>query len=175
MANTASNVFVGVTGVVYYGDTTETLPTTLNGSVAAFTDVGYINEDGITETQGTETNDVKAWQNGDTVRVIQTGHTLTYQFTMLETSANVQTLFYGGAPATNTPLEITGDQPARKKFVIVALDGTKKRLIAIPDGQITERGDVVLNSDGPASYPVTITCYPDASGNKAYVYEGTAA
>ena len=175
MANTADNVFVGVTGVVYYGESTTTLPTALNDALTEFTDVGYINEDGITETQGTESNDVKAWQNGDVVRVIQTSHSLTYQFTMLETSDNVQTLFYGGAPAAATPLEIDGSEPDRRTFVIVALDGTKKRLIAIPDGQITERGDVVLNSDGPAEYSVTITCYPDSSGVKAYVYEGTAA
>lgn len=175
MANTADNVRVGVTGTVSYGATSLTLPATLTAAATSFTDVGYIGEDGITETQDTDTTDITAWQNGDVVRRVQTSHDLTYAFTLLETSTATQTLIYGAAAGAATPLEVTGDQPAHYKFVIDVVDGTKKFRICIPDGQITEKGDVVYASGEAVSYPITITCYPDSNGNKAYIYTGDAA
>ena len=87
MALDATQVRVGVTGAVYVAPTGTTLPTDATTSLAvAFDDVGYISEDGVTETQDTDTNDIVAWQNGAVVRKIQTSHDLTYSFAMLETS-----------------------------------------------------------------------------------------
>jgi hypothetical protein len=175
MSNTAGNVRVGVTGSVYYAATTQALPASLTATTTGFTDLGYIGEDGITESQSTDTNEIKAWQNGDICRRVQTSHELTYQFTLLETSAAVETLFYGDTFTAGTPGHITADEPVHKGFVLDVVDGTKKRRICIPDGQITERGEVVYAASDPQSYQVTITCYADVSGNKAYIYEGTTA
>ena len=38
---------------------------------------------------------------------------------------------------------------------------------------MTERGDVVYKNDEAIGYEVTITCYPDQNGVKAYKYLGT--
>jgi hypothetical protein len=177
VTNTASNVFVAGSGTVYVGPLGTTLPTTLNAAPdAAFKDIGYLGPDGVTESQPADSTDVVAWQNGDVCRTKRTKHALTYSFTALEVkNDDAQDFFYGDHPLTATPLEITGDDPDHHALVIDVLDGTSKRRYCIPDGQITEQGDVVFSSQDSASYPVTVTCYPDASSNKAYVYEGTAA
>lgn len=172
MANTASNVRVGVTGAVYYAALGTTLPSTLTASVSAFTELGYVNEDGITESQPVDNTDVNAWQNGDIVRTIQSSHDLTYQFMLLETSTATQSFFYGGDPLTATPYKITGEQLDHHAMVIDVLDGSNKRRICIPDGQVVERGDVVYSGNDPVGYEVTVRCFPDSSGTKAYVYEG---
>lgn len=166
---TAGNVRVGVTGAVYYAATSTTLPTSAAAALAgAFDDVGYISEDGITQTMNIDTNDIQAWQNGDVVRKIQTSHDLTYTFTMLEMSAETVELFYGDYTAGVT--EITGDQLGNWAFVLDVVDGDNDIRIVIPDGQVTDRGDVVYSGTDPIGYEVTITCYPDSDGVKAYHY-----
>ena len=175
MGNTAANVRVGVTGAVYYAALDTALPTSVSGALTAFTELGYVTEDGVTESQPTDGTDIKAWQNGDIVRTIQTSHELTYEFALMETSSAVQTLFYGGNPATATPLEITGEKPDDKAYIIVVDDGTLRRLICIPHGSIKSREDVIYSNSEPYTYGITITCYPDTSSTKAYVYQGTVA
>lgn len=175
MANTADNVRVGVTGAVYYAATTQALPTTLTAATTGFTDVGYVGEDGITKSEPEDTNPVKAWQNGATVRTIKSSHEVTYAFDLLESSTAVYTLIYGSAPGAGTALKIDGADRDHHAFVIDVVDGTEKLRYCIPDGQITELGDVVHANGEPIAYPITITCYPDTSGNKVYVYKGATA
>jgi hypothetical protein len=175
MANTAANVRVDDYGDILYAATTATLPTALNAATTGFTPLGYLGEDGVTESQPIDTNETKAWQNGDIVRRKQTSHELTYEFTCLETSAAVQALVYGTTPTTGTPLEMSGAVLPEHAFIIDVKDGTLKRRICIPRGDITERPEVVYSNNEARVYKVIITCYPDADGVKAYVYEGTAA
>lgn len=169
MANDADNVVVAVTGGVSYAPIGTALPTNatapLNG---AFGEVGYVSEDGITQSIGTDTSDIRAWQNGDIVRRVQTSHEVTYALTMIESSPLVLEAYYGNYAAGT--VEIRGDQPGHKEWVINVLDGGAKIRIVIPDGQVTERGDVQYVNSDAVSYPVTITAYPDANGVKAYLY-----
>lgn len=169
MAETAANVRVGVNGAVYHAPTNTTLPTTATATRnVAFKHVGYVSEEGVKETQATETNQIKAW-GGDVVRKIQTSHDVTYQFTMLETNDETAAVFYGDGN-TAASVEITGDQLGRESYVLEVLDGDHTIRIVIPDGQVTERGEIQYVSTDAVKYSVTITCYPDANGVKAYKY-----
>lgn len=175
MTQVAGNVRVGVTGGIYVAPAATALPTTPSAALdGAFTEVGYLNEDGVTESQGTETNDIRAWQNGDVVRKVQTSHDLTYAFTLLETNPTSLELFYGnyddGGGAGPAVVEITGEQPDHNSYVLQVIDGDDLIRIVIPDGQVTERGDVVYQNGDAITRPVTITCFPDADGVKAYQY-----
>jgi hypothetical protein len=176
---TAANVRVGstdYTGGVFSAPTGTTLPTTATGSLAgAFTtgNVGLISDGGVTQSIGNSTTDIKAWHNNDTVRTIQTDSTVTYQFEMIETNAVTLGLYYGTGDASS--FTITGGQGSRKSFVIQVIDETSVIRIVIPDGQITARGDTVFSGTDILRYPITITAYPDASGNKAYGYLGTGS
>lgn len=182
-APTAANVIVGkplATGGVLVAPKGTALPTdTAAAPNVAFIGTGYIGEDGVTQTIGTDTTDVVAW-GGDTVRTVQTSHTLTYQFAFLETNPEVLKLVYGDSNVTVTAATVTlGTRTAtlvnsatlpRKSYVLEIKDGNAKVRVVIPDGQITEVGDVTYVHSDALKYEVTITCYPDATGNKAYIY-----
>lgn len=169
MTLTADNVRVAVTGAVYVADTGTDLPASASENRdAAFADVGYISEDGITQAISEDIGDIKAWQNGDVVRKVQTRHDVTYAFSMIETSATTLATFYGNY--TSGTVEVTGEQLDHKSWIIDVIDGDDEIRIVIPDGQITERGDVSWKNDEAVAYNVTITAFPDQDGVKAYIY-----
>jgi hypothetical protein len=174
MANTAANVIVGkpaVTGGILTGDTASvTLPTdAVTGLDTDLLPTGYISSDGLTQAIGADTNEIKAW-GGDIVRRVQTSHDVTYQFTMIETNGVTLGTYYGDANVSGANVQIkAGDSPI-KVFVFEVADGNKKVRVVVPNGQVTDRGDVVFNNEDSVGYNVTVTAYPDANGVKAYLY-----
>ena len=174
MATVAANVNVAVTGGVYYGPVGTALPTaTATALNVAFVEVGYLSEDGITQAVGTSTEDIKAWQLAAVVRTVETEHTLTYAFTLLETNPNTLSLVAGGNYAAGVAQLKPGAMP-HKAYVFDILDGTSKVRIVVPDGQITEVGDVTFANGEAIMYPLTVTCMADSSGVKSYTYYSTA-
>ncbi len=174
MALDAQLVRVAVTGGVFAnlagGASVPTSATSVLG--AEFDELGYAGEDGVTQTINAQTTDIKAWQNGDTVRKVQTSHDVTYAFTMLETNENTLEAYYGNYDSGH--VELVGDELPRMPWVIDVYDGFERVRIAIPDGQITERGAITYVSSNAISYGVTITAYPVA-GVKAHLYLASIA
>ena len=174
MALVADNVRVAVTGGVYVGAIGTATPANATAPVdAKLKDLGYISEDGVTQSIDSDTNEIKAWQNGDVVRVIQTSHKVTFQFTLIETNEEVLKLFYADAAANGSLVKMTGAQSPHQTFVLDVLDGKKVLRIVIPDGQVTERGEVTYKNGEAVGYQVTVTAYPDSQGVKAYKHLGT--
>lgn len=170
MSNTAANVLVGGNGIISHAPTGTTLPTWAFATLAAaFDDVGYISEEGVTQTIGRETNKIKAWQNGDTVRELQTAHDLSISFKMIEHNDESVSIYYGTGN-TAASIQITGETLGRESFVIDVLDGDGILRIVIPDGEVTATEDVAYRNEEVIAYGVTITCYPDTNGVKAYLY-----
>lgn len=171
MALDANNVRVGVTGAVYVAPTSTTLPSTVTTSLdAAFRDLGYVSEDGITEEYDEDTEEIKAWQNGVTVRRVITSSTATLNFTLIESKANVLELFHKGSSvvtdgSTGYKINVKAPAPDRRSFVFDVVDGDDVIRIVVPDGEVTERGEVVYKNDEPVGYEVTVTCYPTTQGS----------
>jgi hypothetical protein len=173
MALTASNVRVAVTGGVFGAPAGTTLPTDALAALdPEFDELGYVGEDGVTQAMATDVTDIRAWQNGDIVRKVQTSHDLTYALSMLETNEHTLRTYYGDFSGTIDAgtVEIKGEQGVRQSWVLNVVDGDVRIRIVIPDGQVTERGDVSYVNGDAVMYPITITAYPDASGVKAYLY-----
>jgi len=183
MANSAANVVAGVplaTGGVLIGALSAAAPTTASSAIAAFAAAGYIGEDGVTETNERNTDKIRAW-GGDTVKVVQTEHNVSYKFTFLETlNTDVLKAVYGDANVTTTAATastgtlqkvlINGASLPHKSYVFEVKDGAAKIRIYVPDGQITEVGDVTYSDSEVVGYEVTVECFADSSGNKAYKY-----
>ena len=146
-------------------------------ATAGFVPAGFIGEDGVTEANDRDTDKIKAW-GGDTVRVIQNDHTITYSFTFLELgNAEVLKLIYG-----DENVEVSGDQIQVKKnsqvlphktWVIEVFDrgADRKIRLVVPDGQITETGERNFTHSDVISMEVTIEAFVDANGNKGYEYQ----
>jgi len=183
MANSAANVVAGVplaTGGVLIGALSATAPTTASSAIAAFAAAGYIGEDGVTETNERNTDKIRAW-GGDTVKVVQTEHNVSYKFTFLETlNTDVLKAVYGDANVTTTAATVSsgtlqkvlinGTSLPHKSYVFEVKDGNAKIRIYVPDGQITEVGDVTYSDSEVVGYEVTVECFADSTGNKAYKY-----
>lgn len=176
MALNSANVRVAVTGEVSVGPTTATAPTSSSSSLTGFNGLGYVGEDGITETRDRSTEDIKAWQGGTTVRTVVTDGNLTYNFILIETTKASVELAYG-TTVTQSVSEgnyviVPTNTGGRKSFVIDVVDGANLKRIYIPQGEVTEVGDVTYASGEPIGYEVTVTAYADAGiGGSAKVYE----
>lgn len=184
MANKISNVVAGKplsTGGILIAPTGTALPTTVSAAPnVAFVGAGYIGEDGVTENNGRTNEKIRAW-GGDTVKVVQTEHTLTYQFTFIEAlNSDVLKTVYGSSNVTTTAatvstgtlqaIKMTSDVLPHKSYIFEIKDGDAKIRIVIPDGQITEIGERTFSDAAAVGYQVTVECFPDSAGGKAYQY-----
>lgn len=174
MANDSGNVVVGkpaVTGGILLAPSGTTLPTDATSSLdGAFEACGYVSDAGLVQSINTDSTDIKAW-GGDIVRRIQSSHDVTYQFTMIETNGVSLAAYYGDDNVTAGDVELVAGDLPRQVFDFEIVDDTRTIRIVLPDGQITERGDINYVDTDAVGYPVTVTAYPEAdTGVKAYIY-----
>lgn len=173
MALTAANVRVAVTGSVNFAPAATALPADNTTALAvAFVDQGYVDESGVTQTISRSVQSIRAWQDGSIVRKITSEHDVSYAFTLMETSAEALKTYYNNFAAGT--VEVKGGSGRRGVWVLEVLDGMKKVRVVIPDGEVTEQGDVSYVNADAIKYPVTISAYPDGSGVKAYIYTDAA-
>lgn len=144
-----------------------------------WTPVGFISEDGVTEANERDTEKVKAW-GGDTIRVLQNEHTQTFTFSFYELgNPEVLKLIYGDDNVTvgdDGAVEITQNSKVlpHKSFCIEVLDGDKKIRKFIPDGQITETGELQMTHSAVMGIEATVEAFADSKGNKVYTTQSKA-
>ncbi|RTE47731.1 phage tail protein [Actinobaculum sp. 352] len=177
MAKNNSNlVSVGkpvATGVVCAATIGTPLPTDATSPLDdAFIKHGYISSDGLTNSTSTDTTDITAF-GGDTVLTVQTSRTETFTWTFIQSAdKDVLAEVYGqdNVSVDTGMLKVThnGKTMPRRIFVYeLLLTGGRVKRILVPNGQITEVGDVVYQDGEAIGYEVTVTAYPDADGNTA--------
>ncbi|TDP59849.1 phage tail tube protein [Aminicella lysinilytica] len=180
MATNTANVSVGkpkVGGAISYAATTVVLPTDAHTDLATgFKNLGYVSEDGVTNSNSPETESIKAW-GGDVVANPQTGKDDTFQYTLIESlNSDVPKSIYGdanvivGESGAITIKANSGELPEQAWIIDMILHGDKLKRTVIPKGQITEIGDIVYVDNEPIGYPLTISAHPDADGNTHYEY-----
>lgn len=167
MALDSSNVRVAVTGAIYAGPTSTTAPTSAVSVVAGLDDLGYVGEDGVTETRDRSSEKIRAWQHGATVREVVTEGDFTLTCVLLETKKETIELYYGGTVAADGSIVINPTETGgRKSFVVDVIDDEDFIRTYIKEGEVTEVGDQVYANGEAIGYEVTIAAY-DAD------YEGT--
>ena len=88
MANTATNVSASkpaVGGAISNAVLVEglTIPTSTSAALTGFNNLGYVSEDGVTNSNSPASEDIKAW-GGDTVLNTQTEKADTFAFKLIE-------------------------------------------------------------------------------------------
>ena len=168
--NNVANVTAGkpkIGGAIYRAPIGTTLPTDASTALDnAFVNMGFVSEDGVTNSNSPESDELKAW-GGDTVLNLQTAK-----------PDNVEVLKYvygddnvSGTLATG--ITITANSKDQEEQIIViemALNGGVLKRIVIPDGKVSEVGDITYQDGGAVGYETTLTALPDTSGNTHYEY-----
>ena len=160
-ANNVSAAQPNISGAIYYDPLTATLPSTADGELSGFTCLGYISEDGITNSNSRESDSFKAW-GGDTVLTSQTSYTDTFNFKLLEVlNKDVLKTVFGadnvsGDLATGLTVNANSKELPAQAWVIdmIMRDDTLNRIV-IPNGKISEVGDITYSS----SYRIRCNSY----------------
>lgn len=168
MARTVANVWVGADGRAYVAATSATAPTGADSSLdGSWTELGWINEDGLTEASNEDFTEVKGW-DGTVIRKIRTSAERTFAFTCMETNKAVLELFYPGSSVTaasgGSKIEVESSAPDRRAFVFDVIDGDAVARYYVGNGEVSERGDVTHAAGEAVAYTFTVTAYPDTDG-----------
>jgi hypothetical protein len=174
MALDADNVVVAITGAVYAAPLGTTAPTDYATALnAAFKDLGYLGEDGVSITPNEASKKLKAWQNGQTVKTIRKGEDITVAFELIELrSEDAQKAYWGeGATVasgglTVTVTDLSGSTPIM--LVVEAHDGDVGTRYFFPKATLSERGTISLLSDNYQAMPVTFECAKDGFFSKVW-------
>lgn len=169
MTLNAAAVRVGITGELYAGAVGTAAPTTSVSVLnAAFVGMGYVSEDGVTETYDDTIEEIVAWQNATVVRSNTTESKATLQLVLIETKGKVLELYHKGSTvaavsAGQWKIDVKAPTPDERAFVLDVIDGSKHLRFSIPRGEVQDRGEIVYANGEPIGYDVTIVCYPDSN------------
>lgn len=168
MAQTAAKVTVGYEGAVYVAPTGTAAPTSAISALnAAFKEVGFLDEGGITIAHNDDTTELKAWQRSSVVRKTITQSDTTVQFAMIESrnKAALELFYKKAMESGNQQLNEGGALAASVSVVVDVVDGSKIHRLYLPECEVTERGDLQFTSEETVKYDVTLTAY-EVSGTK---------
>lgn len=171
--NNVANVSVGkpkITGAIYNAPLGSTLPTGVADALdSAFNALGYVSEDGVTNTNTPETDTVKAW-GGDVVQTTQTSKADKFKFKLLESlNSHVLSAVYGSDNVSGnlddglTVHANSKQLPASAWVIDMILTGGILKRIVIPEAEIAEVGDIVYKDNDVIGYDLTLNALPHSA------------
>ena len=184
MPVSASNVLIGApdqktTGAILSAPLGAGKPKDARDNLAfvGVEDSGYISEDGLTLTPEYSTSDINDW-SGALVRRVLESFNGTLSWAHLETNEQSLRVWAGdvtvkaATPTTGKQLTaaLGAREHPRKSWYFRIKDGEQRILIYVPDGQVTEAGEVTFTKSDAITWPVTLSTYPDTVGNSIYIF-----
>lgn len=182
--NSVAKIGVGAplaTGGVLVAAAGTTLPTGVSGSTSSFTKLGYVADDGLRPSGERSSSPIYDWA-GDLIYSPQDKHSAQFQFKLYAAfDSDVLNEVFGDENVSTvgsltTVLE-TGTPLGIHPWVFDMKDGLKRVRIAVPEGQLTGIKEDPFVRNALQAFDVTLECYKDSSGRKAYRYydDGSAA
>lgn len=161
MGKNIEEVYVAVDGIVATGVFGEAVaPTNATSDLNdSWVDLGYVNEDGVTETTEQSSTVLRAWQNAKKVRTLIEEGSVRYQFRLIQTNRDTVAFYYGGDVEADGSIVIN---PAKDRpviaFALDVIDGDDVIRSYAPEAQVVEVGDQVYSNGEPIGYEVTVEC-----------------
>ena len=175
----AGELFVGKSGEVYFAPVGTALPKPGDEPTAklnaAFTGTGYLTEDGVTPTFGSEVTEFGAWQIPDPIRRDREKQTAQFGFVMQQWNETNLVLAMGGK-AEGTAGKFSYVPPSASdaldewSLVVDAVDGNVHQRFVVPRGNSTDDVETILKRGEPGKLPVTFkSLAPDGGGPSWYL------
>ncbi|MHA7145441.1 phage tail tube protein [Arthrobacter sp. TmT3-37] len=147
---------------------------------AAWKRLGLVGEDGLAPSGERNLESIRDW-SGDTVADLQTDHSSSFTFPLLEVfNEDVLKTVFGDGNVT-----VTAQTETRGKLYTIIEDGAqlpfaaygfdmryigKKMRILVPNGKITTVEETPFVVGGLNMFTCTVSAYKDESGKKVYRY-----
>jgi hypothetical protein len=166
-------------GLVWMAPTGSTAPTdSTTALAAAWKNMGGIAETGVKIKQATSTTKKKFYGSPAVQRTLVTDQEYTVDVTFGETNARVMEVFWRKALNSITPTVTTGafsttaGTYVRQLYAAVVdmVDGTNHIRYYMPSVEVTNQGDVSIANSETLEWAVTLSAYPDTSGNAIYPF-----
>ncbi len=166
-----------ISGSVYEAPLGTKLPTSAIEELdEAFKELGYVSDSGLKNSTKKSTGTKKAW-GGDTVLTTTNGQDDTFKFNLIEPlNPDVLKFVYGDdnvSGTLDTGIKIKVNANSGKDRVMVfdmILQGGHLKRIVVPQGNITEIGEITYKDDDLIGYDTTMAAKADAEGNTHYEY-----
>ena len=183
MANNSSLVTTGkpkVGGSVYRAPKGTQPPTSATATLAeTYKNMGYISQDGVSNTISWDSETVKEWGGGDVI-AFEDNKSDTFKMKFIE-SLNPEVLkaVHGDSNVTGTDASTTtglsvavnGDEHEEHVWVIdMILKGGIFKRIVIPCGTVSAVEEIVYKKNEAIGYNVTLKATLDSSSNYHYEY-----
>ena len=125
------------------------------------------------------TTDIKDW-SGSVVRKVLESFDGNLSWTMISTNAgslgvafgeeNIETEEASASHGNQVAAKLGSHLPKEQSWVFLMKDGDARIVIVVPKGQVTEVAEVNFASNAAVGWAVTLSCYPDSSGDSIYIY-----
>ena len=161
----ANEVVIAGNGRIFVAPVGTTAPADVTTAwAAAWIDLGYATEDGVTFTVGRTVTDIMAWQAFDPIRRVITAMNTTIAFVLQQWNEHTTKLAFGGGTITTTagpPAHYLYTPPAaevidERAVGIEWLDGTKIYRLLIAKAMVTDDVSTQLVRTDTAQLPITL-------------------
>ena len=178
MATDSGEVVVGGNGSVSVAPAGTTVPTGVAALSAAYINVGYISEDGVSFTGGADIEDINAWQSFYPIRKIITARNAAAEFVMRQWNGENLKLAFGGGQVLNAAGTVYYRPPDPSEFdtrvmVIDWQDGSEKYRLVIPKGLVSGETTTQISRSAATDLPISFAVTP--SGTQLVLTTPTAA
>ena len=174
MAN-ASETLVGANGYVWVGPVDSTEPTNpTSAPSAAWTELGYLSEDGVTWSVSKTMEDINAWQSFYPIRQIVTATSSTLAMTMRQWNEQTLVLALGGGTVDETAGIFTYTPPEpgsidERAVMVDWNDGDRNYRLIVRRAMVSDAVETQLQRGAAADLPVTFTVLGNQTGDAPFI------
>lgn len=163
MAKDTGEIVVGANGTIYSAPAAgATLPVDILAAIdAAFVDLGYASEDGVTLRDGKTVNDINGWQSFYALRKVVTARQFELEFELSQFDKDQVSLAFGGgtvaAEANGTSFTPPSPETIDERAMVVDwVDGTKNFRLVVPKMIVTNNVETQLQRSANAALSITM-------------------
>lgn len=180
IVRSADLAVVGANGggwTVDLGADTPNAPTDLSAPTGPWLPLGAISDDGLKYGFDEDSEQFTPWGLSSPFRTEVTKSIRTFAVTLWETNRAIcKSVMYRLPLSEFNPngsgvfsfAETATPSPDRRSWLFDVYDGQTMERFFVPEGEVTDRSDVTFKRNEMAGYEITVTAYPDDTGNSVY-------